>query len=513
MNKSLLKSTFAVSVMTMTSRITGFIRDLVIAHVFGAGANVDAFFVAFRIPNFFRSLFGEGAFSQAFIPVLAEFKENGDEHEVKIFLNRIAGLMITVLFSLSTLAVILTPWLMWILAPGFMHDPAHFDLTVSMLRITFPYILFISLTAYVSGILNTYGRFSIPAFTPNLLNLALIGAAIFLAPHFHDPIKALAWGVFIGGVAQLLFQLPFLYKLNLLPKPQLLWHDPGVRRVLTLMLPAVFGVCVSQISVMIDTIFASFLPEGSISWINYSSHLTMFPLGVFGVAIATVVLPHLSRKHATRSVVEFSLALDWGLRFVLVIAVPAMIAMLVLAGPILATLFQHGQFSEFAVIMSRRSLVAFSLGIPAFMLVKVLAAGFYSRQDIRTPVKIAVIAVISNIILNTILIFPLKHAGLALSTALTSTLNAGLLFWTTRRRQFYQPRRGWGKFWFRLLLAASMMTFILFTMTAKLSVWFEWSIATRIWHLSEICIAGIAVYLGCLYLSGMRWRDFVFSSN
>lgn len=512
MKKNLLKSTFVVSIMTMTSRVSGFIRDLVIAYVFGASGAVDSFFVAFRIPNFLRSLFGEGAFSQAFIPVLAEYREKSSEEEVRIFLNRICGALITVLFSVSVIAILVTPWLMWILAPGFLHDPGRFNLTVSMLRITFPYILFISLTAYISGILNTYGKFSIPAFTPNLLNLALIGAAIFLAPHFQDPIKALAWGVFIGGILQVSFQIPFLHKLNLLPKPQLLWSDPGVRRVLRLMLPAIFGVCVAQIGVMIDTIFASFLRAGSISWLSYSSRLTLFPLGVFGVAVATVVLPHLSRKHAIKSHEEFSLALDWGLRFVLVIAMPAMIAMLILSGPILATLFEHGEFDAFAVAMTQRSLIAFSLGIPAFMLVKVLASGFYSRQDIKTPVKIAIFAVISNIVLNAILIFPLKHAGLALATAITSSLNASLLFLTIYHKKFYIPGKGWGKFWIQLLFASFMMALLLIVFTAKLAVWIEWSTFSRVWHLTVLCSVGLIVYLGCLLISGMRPRDFVFNS-
>jgi len=509
MKKNLLKSTFVVSFMTVTSRVTGFLRDLIFAHVFGAQGSLDAFLVAFRIPNFLRSLFAEGAFSQAFVPVLSEYHQCKDPAEIKIFLNRMAGAMVSVLFCVSILAIFITPWLIWIFAPGFLHDPGRYNLTVSMLRITFPYILFIALTAYVSGILNTYGKFSIPAFTPNLLNFALIAAAIFLAPHFAEPVKALAWGVFFGGILQLLFQLPFLYKLGLLPKPQILWRDPGVRRVMRLMMPAIFGVSVAQISVFVDTLFASFLREGSIAWLYFSNRLTMFPLGVFGIAIATVVLPHLSRKYAAKSDKEFSHALEWGLKFVLVIAMPATIGMTLLSGPILVTLLKYGKFSAFDVAMTQRSLLAFAVGIPAFMLVKVLASGFYSRQDFKTPVRIAIVAMLSNIVLNAILIFPLKHAGLALATSLTSSLNAGLLFWTLWRRDYYHVGVKWNKFCLQLIFASLSMAAMLWFCTAKLSEWLNWSALMRAWHLTLLCGGAIAIYFICLWISGMKWRDFV----
>lgn len=510
MKKNLLKSTFAFSFMTVISRITGLLRDLTFAYVFGVTAEMDAFLVAYRIPNFLRRLFAEGAFSQAFVPVLSEYKQKRDAEEVKIFLESLAGMMISVLFVFTLVAILVTPWLVYIFAPGFVHDPTRFELTTAMLRITFPYILFISLTAYVSGILNTYGKFAIPAFTPNLLNLALVGAAIFLAPYFAQPIMALAWGIFIGGVAQLLFQLPFLYKLNLLPRPRFLWSDPGVRRVLKLMAPAVFGVSVAQVSFLIDTWFASFLGEKSITWLYLSDRLTSFPLGVFGVAIATVVLPYLSRKYASQSHAAFSKALDWALKFVLVIAVPAVIGIAMLAGPIVITLFQHGHFTDFSdVIMVRRSLWGFTLGIPAFMLVKVLASGFYSRQNIKVPVKIAVVALVSNIILAGILIFPLRHAGLALATSLTSMLNAGLLFWLIRSRQYYSPGNDWRIFWGRLLFANAVLALFLWFTAGDMVVWFNWSSFTRIWHLGVLCIGAVIIYFGCLWLSGMQWHDFV----
>jgi len=509
MKKSLLKSTFVFSCMTVVSRITGFVRELIFAYVFGATAGLDAFFIAYRIPNFLRSLFAEGAFSQAFVPVLSEYRQKRSEADVKAFLGSMAGLMLAVLSILTLLAILITPLLVYIFAPGYIQDPSRFELTATMLRITFPYILFISLTAYVGSILNSYGKFGVPAFAPNLLNLALIGAAIFLAPYFSQPVIALAWGIFIGGIAQLVFQLPFLYKLNLMPRPQFLWRDTGVRRVLKLMVPAIFGVSVAQISFLIDNMLGSFLRAGSISWLNFSNRLTLFPLGVFGVAIATVVLPYLSRKNASGSSKEFSKALDWALRFVLVIALPAAIGLAMLAGPIVMTLFQHGEFTALDVIMVRQSLWGFTIGIPAFMLVKVLASGFYSRQNIKTPVKIAVIAVLANIVLATILIFPLKHAGLALATSLTSTLNAILLFWMIRRNKHYEPGNTWKQFWMRLIFANTVLVLFLWFAVFDLSIWFAWETFTRVWHLTLLCGGAVVVYLLCLWLSGMRWQDFV----
>lgn len=508
MSKTLFKSTFLVSLMTVSSRITGFLRDLVFAHVFGAAAGLDAFLVAFKVPNFLRRLFAEGAFSQAFVPVLSEYRQTRTEDEVRIFLNRMAGSLILVLFIFTAIAVVVTPWMVWIFAPGFVEDPTRYDLAKIMLRITFPYLFFISLTAYVSGILNTYGKFGIPSFTPNILNFALIGAAIFMAPHFSKPVVALAWGVFIGGAAQLLFQLPFLHKLKLFPKPQLLWRDEGVRKVMKLMLPAVFGVSVAQISLFIDTLFASFLRPGSLSWLYYSDRLTSFPLGVFGVAIATVVLPHLSKKFAANSNQEFSQTLDWALKLILIIALPATIGIMLLSGPILTTLLQYGKFSAFDVMMSQRSLIGFAIGIPAFMLVKVLASGFYSRQNIKTPVRIAIIAMISNIILDTVLIFPLAHAGLALATSLTSSLNAGLLYKMLRKKDFYQPGTDWKVFFLRVVSANIVMAAFLWFFSASLPLWLDWSWLNRAWHLGLLCGGAVAIYAICLWISGVRLRDF-----
>lgn len=503
MKKNLFTSTFVVSLMTITSRITGFMRDLVFAHVFGATAGLDAFFIAYRIPNFLRRLFAEGAFSQAFVPVLSEYRQQRTPADIKLFLDRMAGTMSVILFLFTALAVLIAPWLIWIFAPGFSGDASRLELTISMLRITFPYIFFISLTAYVSGILNSYNKFSIPAFTPNLFNLAMIGAAIFLAPHFANPVKALAWGVFLGGLLQLLFQLPYLHKLKLIPTPALVLRDEGVRRVLKLMLPAIFGVSVAQISLFFDTLLASFLPSGSISWLYYSDRLTSFPLGVFGVAIATVVLPHLARNHAAQSHAEFSATIDWALQFVLLVALPSMLAIMLLSGPILATLFKYGKFTNFDVLMAQRSLLAFALGIPAFMLVKVLASAFYSTQNIKTPVKIAIIAMIANIILALILVFPLKHAGLALATSLTSSLNAGLLFWLLRKNDIYKPCSGWPIFLLKSISANLLLVLLLYFGSPSLKVWLNWDGWNKTWHLGVLGVAAIAIYLICMWAMGL----------
>jgi putative peptidoglycan lipid II flippase len=511
--RSLLKSTFVVSLMTITSRVTGFLRDLSFAHVFGAAAGLDAFLVAFRIPNFLRRLFAEGAFSQAFVPVLSEYRQNQDELAIRIFLSRMAGAMVGSLFLVTVLAVLVTPWLIWLFAPGFVKDPTRYDLTVTMLRITFPYIFFISLTAYVSGILNSYSKFSIPAFTPNLLNFALIAASIFFAPYFAKPVVALAWGVFFGGVAQLLFQLPFLWRLNLLTMPTFLWRDSGVKKVLRLMLPAVFGVSVAQIGLLVDTFFASFLKQGSVSWFYFSDRITSFPLGVFGVAIATVILPHLSRKYVANSVGEFSKTLDWALRMILIVALPAAVGIFVLAKPILATLLQYGEFKSFDVEMAARSLIAFTVGVPAFMLVKVLASGFYSRQNIKTPVKVAVLAVLSNIVLDAILIFPLAHAGLALATSLTSSLNAFLLIWILVGKKFFLPSPGWKKFFMQLGFASIAMTLFLFFFRGNFSLWVNWSWFSRALHLTILCAGAVITYLITLFISGIRPRDFFWQDD
>ncbi|OGT19280.1 MAG: murein biosynthesis integral membrane protein MurJ, partial [Gammaproteobacteria bacterium RBG_16_57_12] len=422
MSKHLLKSTAVVGFMTLISRVLGLARDMVIARFFPIGAGTDAFFVAFKIPNFLRRLFAEGSFSQAFVPVLSEYRATRSDDEVRRLADHVAGTLAGVLFLVTLAGVLAAPLLIVLFAPGFMDDQPKLMLAADMLRITFPYILFISLASLASGVLNTYGRFAVPALTPVFLNLAMIGAAIWLAPLFDPPVLALAWGVFIGGVVQLLFQLPFLYRLRLLPRPRWGMADAGVRRILSLMGPSIFAVSVTQINLLINTVIASFLITGSVSWLYYSDRLVEFPLGVFGVALATVILPALSRKHAAAAPEEFSHTLDWALRWVALIGIPATLGLAMLSGPLLCALFQYGAFDSRDLEMSRLSLMAYSLGLLGFILVKVLVPGFYARQDTRTPVRVAVIALVSNLIMSMAFVMPMvrldipgPHAGLALA--------------------------------------------------------------------------------------------------
>lgn len=504
MSKSLVKSTTVVVSMTMISRVFGFIRDMVTASIFGASAQFDAFSIAFRIPNLMRRLFAEGSFSQAFVPILSEYQKQKSKEEVQRFINAMSGTLGISLLLVTLLGVFGAPLIVRLFAPGFATDGDRFDLAVTMLRITFPYLMLISLTAFSGAILNTYSRFWVAAFTPVFLNIVMIGTAIYLSPHFAKPIIGLAWGVFIAGVVQLIFQWPFLKNLHLLPRPKINFRDPGVRRVLKLMVPALFGVSVGQINLMIDSIFASLLVVGSVSWLYYSDRLMEFPLGVFGVAISTVILPHLSRHHAMQSQEYFSLTLDWALRAVLLIGLPAGVALAVISGPMLSTLFQYGRFDGYAVTMAQQSLTAFAIGIAPFMLVKILAAGFYAKQDMRTPVRIAVLAMITNTVLNILLIWPLAHAGIALSTSLAAIVNAGCLFYFLRRRNFYSPREGWKIFATRIAIANLVLALWLWFGAGDLQAWITHPAMWRLTHLGVLLLSAIAIYFTTLWLTGIR---------
>ncbi|MEH6813651.1 MAG: murein biosynthesis integral membrane protein MurJ [Motiliproteus sp.] len=501
----LLKSSLMVGCMTMLSRILGLARDVVIAQEFGAGASADAFFVAFKIPNFLRRLFAEGAFSQAFVPVLSEYRTQEDANAVKALVDRVAGSLGLVLSGVTVLAIAGAPLLAMLFAPGFyMQDELKFALTVDMLRITFPYLMLISLTAFAGSILNSYDRFLVPAFTPVLLNLSLIGSVFWLQPWLETPVMALAWGVVIAGCAQLLLQLPFLLRIGLLPSPLVDFRHEGVRRIMTLMLPAIFGVSVSQINLLLDTVLASFLQTGSVSWLYFSDRLVELPLGIFGIAIATVILPSLSRKHTSKSADEFARTLDWALRMVLLIGLPAALALWVLAEPLIVSLFQYGAMSPRDVTMTAFSLRAYSIGLLAFMLIKVLAPGYFSRQDIKTPVAIGIKAMAANMVMNLMLIYPLQHAGLALATSLSAFLNAGLLLRGLLRDQVFRWQQGWGRFGVRLLLAnGAMMVFLLYFSSA-VEQWLDWTLWLRAWNLAGLCLGGGAIYFVVLCLAGVR---------
>ena len=506
MSKSLLKSTGIVSAMTSLSRVTGFVRDMVYAQMFGAGAGTDAFFVAFRIPNFLRRLFAEGAFSQAFVPVFSEYQTQHSREDLKALVDQVAGTLGAILLLITAVGVLAAPVLILLFAPGFTSDTGKYELTVEMLRITFPYLLFISLTAFAGGVLNSCGKFAIPAVTPVLLNLTMIAAALWLAPHMERPVVGLAWGVFIAGIIQLGFQIPFLRQLKLLPRPRWGWASQGVQQVLKLMLPAIFGSSVAQVNLLIDTVVASFLMSGSVSWLYYSDRLVEFPLGIFGVALGTVILPKLSRQHASAEADGFSQTLDWALRWALLIGMPATVALVLLSGPMLAALFQYGEFDARDVAMSARSLMAFASGLVAFMLIKVLAPGFYARKDTRSPVKYGVIAMIANTVMVLALVWPLAHAGLALATSLAAYLNAGLLFYNLRKRGIYQPRAGWSKFLAQLFIANLVMGLVLWLGVGAPESWIHASAKARLWHLSWLIAAGGASLVLAVLAVGIRPR-------
>lgn len=498
--------------MTLVSRVFGYLRDMVLAVYFGANGATDAFFVAFRIPNFLRRLFAEGAFSQAFVPIFTEYKEHHSASDLRDLLACSAGTLASVLFVVTALGVIGAPLVILIFAPGFTSNPEQYALASEMLRITFPYLLFIALTALAGGVLNSFGRFAIPALTPVLLNFSLIGATLLLAPHLSRPVIALAIGVLIAGVLQLAFQLPFLSRLGLLPSPRFSFAHAGVRRIMRLMAPALFGSSVVQINLLFDTLVASFLAAGSISWLYYSDRFVELPLALFGIALGTVILPQLSSHRAKGATEDFEATLDWAIRMALAIAVPAALGLGLLAGPILATLIEYRAFNAQDAQMATMSLAAFASGLPAFMLIKVLAPGFYSRQDTRTPVRIGIIAMLVNMGLTALIVTPwyfLKlpgpHAGLALSTSLAAYVNAGLLYRGLRRDGVYKTPQWLGLFW-RTLAAGSVMTVLLLWQRPPASDWAHWSAPHRVLELAALISLGVLAYGLPLWLFGGRLR-------
>ena len=509
----LLGSSVIVGMGTILSRVLGLARDVVFANLLGAAPNADAFFVAFKIPNFLRRLFAEGAFAQAFVPVLTEVKEGGTLEQVKALVNRVAGVLSGSLFVLTALAMLMAPWVALVFAPGFSRDAAKLALTADLIVWTFPYLMLISLTGFCGAILNTYGRFAVPAYTPVLLNLSLISAALFWAPTMPEPAMGLAMGVALAGVVQLLFQLPSLYSLKLTPRPIWDTSDPSVRKILALMVPALFGVSVSQINLLFDTVLASLLPDGSVAWLYYSDRLTELPLGVFAIAIATVILPTLSALSTRADSEAFSQTLVWAIRNVLLIAVPATVALWILAEPILATLFQYGAFSEGDVTMAAASLRAYTLGLGAFMLIKVLAPGYYARQDMKTPVKIGIIAMVSNMVLNVAFVFPLMwhfdmgHVGLALATSASAWINAGLLFFGLRRGGVPLAGAFGGKYALRLLVAVTGMATLLTFITPEGELWLQADLWWRISRVTVLVFAGLASFILLVGLLGVRLRE------
>ncbi|CAG0954490.1 putative peptidoglycan lipid II flippase [Burkholderiales bacterium] len=510
---NLLKALSAVSGMTLLSRITGLMRTSVQAAVFGVGAHTDAFEAAFRLPNILRRMFAEGAFSQAFVPILAEYQAKQGQEETRRLISRVSSLLAAALLALSVLGVLAAPWLAYLLASGFAAQEGKMELTTELIRVVFPYILFISLVSLAGGVLNVHRRFGVPAFTPVLLNLSLIGSALFLAPHFAQPIMALAWGVIIGGVAQLLMQIWPLYRLGLFPRPDLSWRDEGVQRILRAMGPAMLGVSAAQISILVNTQLASMLGDGAVSWITYADRLMEFPTAMLGVALGTVLLPSLARHHGLGEARQYSELLDWGLRFICVLALPAALALGMIGVPLIATINKYGAFTAFDVSQTRDALFGYSLGLIGLIGVKVLAPGFFARQDMKTPVKISVLSVAVSVAAASLLMHPLAHAGLTLATSLGACVNAGVLLWMLRRKGIYAPLPGWGRFFAKLLVALAVLALTLHFAAGEDRYWLEGGVLAKVGRLAGVVLGGATAYFATLWIMGFRPRDFLRSES
>jgi putative peptidoglycan lipid II flippase len=508
--KLILKASI-VSGMTLLSRILGLIRDVVFARYFGASLVMDAFIVANRIPNMLRRFFAEGAFSQGFVPVMARYREKHSQEEAREFVDSIAGTLGVVVFFMTLAGVVAAPVLVAIVAPGFVGEDGRFDLATLMLRFTFPYLFFVSLTAFAGGILNTYGRFGVPAFTPVILNIVLIAAAIWLAPELDNPGMALAYAVFFAGLLQLLFQLPFLMRIKALPRPKWAPNHEGVRRAGKLMLPAIFGSSVAQINVLLGGIIASLLGVGKISLLYYSDRLMEFPLGLFGIALATVTLPYLSRQYANESHAAFAATLDWSMKLVMLIAVPAAVGLIVLAEPLVATIFYGGAFSGEDVRMTALALQAFAVGLVGFSFVKILAPAYFAREDTRTPVRYGLIALGVNFTLSVTLAWYLTsigyagtHAGLALAISVAALINAYLLYRGLRRDAVLIPSSGWMFLIVQIAVANVGMWAVLQFTARSVNWWLVADLSDRVVWLAISIIAGAGAYLAILLLLGLR---------
>ena len=508
---ALWRSTIIVSAMTMLSRVLGLVRDIVLLNVFGAGKDFDTFVVAFRIPNFFRRLFAEGAFSQAFIPVLTEYKTSKTHAEVQILISRVFGCLLTAMSLLTFVAMVAAPAIIYLYAPGFHNDPEKFDLAVDMFRLTIPYLMFMSLTAFASSILNSYGSFASPAFSPVLLNIAMIAGAWWLTPFMAEPIMALGWAVVVAGVLQLAIQIPELWKKNLLIPHKVDFKHEGVDRILKLMLPALFGVSVTQINLLLNTIWASFMQDGSVSWLYSAERMTELPLGLIGVAIGTVILPSLSARHAEQDQAKFKSMIDWAAKIIMLVGIPASIALFMLSTPIIQALFQRGEFTFEDTHMTALALQCMSAGVISFMLIKVFAPGFYAQQDTKTPVRVGLMAVAANAILNVVFIgfFKLidwhaEHMALALASSGSALVNAGMLYFYLHKRNIYRFGAHWKKLGFQFLVAnITMIAALGYALT-----WYQGDIAQwlRIAEVVGLCILGVAAYVIGLLITGFRPR-------
>jgi putative peptidoglycan lipid II flippase len=496
--------------MTLLSRITGLLRETIKATAFGAGLQMDAFEAAFRLPNLLRRLFAEGAFSQAFVPILAEYRRKRGHEATRALVGNVGTLLSLVLIVLSVVGSLAAPWLVYLLAGGFARTPGKVELTAEMIRIVFPYILFVSLVSLAGGVLNVFRRFAIPAFTPVMLNVSIIGAAIFLARWFDPPILALAWGVAIGGLAQLMLQVRPLLAIGMLPKPLFAWRDEGVRRVLIAMGPAVIGVSAAQISALINTQLAALLGDGRISWITYADRLMEFPSALLGVALGTILLPSLAQHHSDSDSEQYSSLLDWGLRLAVLLALPAAVALAILALPLVSTLYQYGRFTVNDVMQTRLALLGYTVGLPALIFVKILAPGFYARQEMKTPVRIAFVTVFITQLLAVLFAWPLglEQGGLTLATSIGACFNAALLLWLLLRNGYYRPQAGWLRFFAKVCTAVVLLAVAIALAMGPGAAWLTAGVTFKVGRLAVVIVAGALVYFGTLYALGFRMAQF-----
>ena len=513
MSHGFLRNTTIVGLLTLLSRISGVIRDMVYLITFGAGPLMDAFLIAFKIPNFMRRLTAEGAFSQAFVPVVSEYKVQRTHEEVRELISGVTGVFGLILFAITLVGVIAAPVIVYLFAPGF-HDESRFALTVEMFRFTFPYMFFISLVALGSGVLNSYNRFAVPALNQTLLNVVMIISAGVVAPYFENPSLVLAIGVFVAGAVQLVAQFPALHRLGLLPRPRFDRAHEGVRRIARLMLPGIFGSSVAQVSLLLDSIIASFFVVGSVTWLYSADRLVEFPMGVFSIALATVILPGLAAHHSENDQETFNATLDWALRLTLTVVVPAAIGLLMLSGPLIATIFGYGAFTHRDVLMCGYALMAYSFGLVGFSMVKVLAPGYYARQDTKTPVKVGLVALGVNMGFNLAVVvpalllgFPIPHVLLAVSTGISAVVNSTLLYRGLKREGIYRPTPAWRKLLPQIALASVAMAAFLWWISGDWEAWFGWSATRRVVWLGIAVVGGGTVYFGALALAGLRPRD------
>ena len=531
MSKKLIKSGLIVSVMTLISRVLGLIRDVVIANVMGTGVMADVFIFANKIPNFLRRLFAEGAFAQAFVPVLSEYQlkdeqqaehkgEKNSHEQTRLLIAQVSGTLGVIITGVTLFGMLASPLFVMLFGFGWFVDwfddapgGEKFTLASNLLSITFPYLWFISFAALSGAVLNTMGRFAVAAFTPVLLNVAIISMAIFGAPYTQSPAHALAWGVFLGGLIQFLFQVPFLYKAGMLVKPKWAWHSEGVRKIRKLIVPALFGVSVTQINLLLDTLIASFLITGSISWLYYADRLLEFPLGLFGIGIATVVLPSLAKLHSKNNPAEFSATIDWGIRVVSLFGWPALAGLMVLAQPIIKVLFMRGEFSQQDVLQVSMALFAYLSGLLSFMFIKILAPGYYARQDTKTPVKIGIKAMVANMVFNLMLAPFLGYVGLALATALSATLNAWLLYRGLKAQGVYELSATTLTFMGKLVLSAGVMALVVYQLSSDFDVWLTMNFFEQVQQLSLCIISGGVSYLMMIILLGVRLNDFTIAKG